>query len=325
MKPFYLIKWSCFLIFAIFLFGCSSTVKGTSAFNSVSSVDSSETSLQNDSVSSIYSSENTSQSLQNQKEDLPVETYGFVYNSETQTNDLILLDCATGNTECVLSIEQNVGTACALSRNRTWLAYAVAKNEDLTSAVYLVVRNLQTGEAKNFFLEADFFQWIESIVFLPDNQTLIVNVTQGQQWENTVLYQLNVQDDTCLLLDSVDFSGSTIETQENLDALVTKYNSNASLPLYVQFSLPAVAPDGKTIYYAATLYRSATPAYQMVGIWNLGSGRRRYATAPPDFFRRRRSRIYWTNLSLSRWNNAGLFQNICRRRSSLGYLPVGFV
>lgn len=193
------------------------------------------------------------------------------WNEASQTSDFVLVHLETGETSCLKSISGEVGTVCALSPQKDRLAYAVSSGEDLNSAVQVIVEDLRDGSQTRLFTEEKNFQWVESLTFLPDGNTLIANVTKGQQWNDTALIQADLTTGGTSVVDQAVFPSNGLEacqTPEEFQELLLRYGGKA-LPFeertgffYVQYSIPSLSQDGKELFYTATLYRSVTPAFQ---------------------------------------------------------------
>lgn len=150
-----------------------------------------------------------------------------MWNETSQTSDFVLVHLETGETSCLKSISGEVGTVCALSPQKDRLAYAVSSGEDLNSAVQVIVEDLRDGSQTRLFTEEKNFQWVESLTFLPDGNTLIANVTKGQQWNDTALSQADLTTGGTSVVDQAVFPSNGLEACQKAGGI-----SRATSPIW---------------------------------------------------------------------------------------------
>lgn len=173
---------------------------------------------------------------------------------------------------------------------------------------YLVVEKL-TGfkKSKEYFKDVSGMQEITCISWYPDSRRLLFirkDVTEPYPYQEICTF--NITTGKLNILDSggiwdgramKELNGKTewvdYISQEQLNQLVSRYGSGSMAlndigpKIWVDFSAPSVAPDGKRVVYSATLLCSSADESRNIrfasGIWVAGEGlapRRIYAN--PD-------------------------------------------
>lgn len=187
-------------------------------------------------------------------------------------SDLIVFDPETMQAEKITTLKNVwMGMPNALSPNGRFLAYANylptnSSDARIGESMELYLLNLETEETTPVLCDPKG-QQVESIRWLPDNQTIIFSMCVPQElYLDYLLYSYNVSTGERKLLDSgmtqTDVTPKTIEEQEK------KYHQTISVPLEIDDTFffttlknPAVSPDGTKVLYTTSFHRRATPSY----------------------------------------------------------------
>lgn len=185
--------------------------------------------------------------------------------------------------------------ACAVSPDGNKIAYTKWIDENDTSkGVCIAVENLAENTSDTYFDENAYDPQITYLSWMPDNITLLCNVSlKDQQYYSDVISLLDTQTEKLRVLDKgkvwqgnimLDYDKQIklqMMNQEELNALIEQYGGEAYIPAeengvynYVEFGMPVLSPSQKKIMYATSFCRNMSVGknWEEPGMLCLASG-----------------------------------------------------
>ena len=222
---------------------------------------------------------------------------GLVPNENSEyDSDVLLIQPETKEVK-VLSTLKGVDQqqACAVSPDGNKIAYTKWIDENDTSkGVCIAVENLAENTSDTYFDENAYDPQITYLSWMPDNITLLCNVSlKDQQYYSDVVSLLDTQTEKLRVLDKgkvwqgnimLDYDKQIklqMMNQEELNALIEQYGGKAYIPAeengvynYVEFGMPVLSPSQKKVMYITSFCRNMSVGknWEEPGMLCLASG-----------------------------------------------------
>lgn len=204
---------------------------------------------------------------------------GLIANEENDNNsDVLLINPETKEVK-VLAILQGIyqTQACAVSSDGNKIAYTNWIDEsDTRKGVCIVVKDLESNLSNTFFSDNGYNPLITYISWMPDNKTLLCNISlEDQQYYSDVICLFNTETEELQVIDkgkvwqgniTLDLEKDIIFSalnQKELDSLIDKYGGSTHIPVeenggynYVEFGMPILSPDQTKVMYVTNFCRN---------------------------------------------------------------------
>lgn len=204
---------------------------------------------------------------------------GLIENEENDNNsDVLLIDPETKEVK-VLAILQGIyqTQACAVSSDGNKIAYTSWIDEfDTRKGVCIVVKDLESNLSNKFFSDNGYNPLITYISWMPDNKTLLCNISlEDQQYYSDVICLFDTETEELQVIDkgkvwqgniTLDFEKNIVFSalnQKELDSLIDKYGGSTHIPVeenggynYVEFGMPILSPNQTKVMYVTNFCRN---------------------------------------------------------------------
>lgn len=211
---------------------------------------------------------------------------GLVSNEKSETDsDVVVIQPETKEVKVLATLEGVYQLqACAVSPDGNNIAYTKwIDEEDTRKGVCIVVDDLVNDTSNTYFNDNGYNPLITYISWMPDNTTLLCNISlEDQQYYSDVVFLFNTKTEELQVIDKgkVWQGKVTLDiekqikfpalNQEELNALIDKYGGNNYIPVeengrynYVEFGMPILSPSQKKIMYVTNFCRNS--AYFQMG------------------------------------------------------------
>lgn len=204
---------------------------------------------------------------------------GLVSDQEDDnSSDVLLINPKTKEVERLTVLQGVYQTqACAVSPDGNRIAYTTwIDEEDTRKGVCIAVKDMNNNSVNQYFNDNGYNPLITYISWMPDNKTLLFNISiEDQQYYTDVVCLFDVEEEKLQVIDkgrvwqgqsTLDYKRNIIFSelnQKELNDLIDKYGGNVHIPVeenggynYVEFGMPILSPDQTKIMYATNFCRN---------------------------------------------------------------------
>lgn len=204
---------------------------------------------------------------------------GLVSNEESDDNsDVLLINPETKEIEVYTTLQGVYQTqTCAVSPDGSKVAYTQwADEEDTRKGVCIMVSDAENNVLGKYFSDNGYNPLITAISWMPDNETLLFNISiEDQPYYSDAICLFNMKTEQLQVIDQgrvwrgneVIDGERDIEfpalSQKELNELIDKYGGNVHIPVeengsynYVEIGAPILSPDQTKIAYMTNFCRN---------------------------------------------------------------------